>query len=100
MPVWSTGRVEPSVAPGTGGTGATAGTVLQLGVEPNRIDLLTRIEPLEFGPAWSRREASTYGGVPIPVLGLDDLITAKRAAGRAQDLLDADWLEKARRGRR
>lgn len=78
---------------------AVPGTVLQLGVEPNRIDVLNRIGSLVFEDAWSRREASTYAGIPIGVLGLDDLIAAKREAGRPQDLLDASWLEKAR-GRR
>lgn len=73
------------------------GVIFQIGVEPNRIDVLTSIAGLEFGEAWGRRVASTYGGVPISVLGLDDLIASKKAAGRPQDLLDVDWLEKARR---
>lgn len=75
---------------------ALPGTVLQIGVEPNRIDVLNRIGDLEFESAWSRGVPSTYAGVPIAILGLDDLIAVKRAAGRPQDLLDATWLEKAR----
>lgn len=70
--------------------------VYQIGVEPNRIDLLTSLEGLEFAPAWERGVPTTYGGVPIRVLGLEDLITTKRAAGRPQDLLDAARLEAAR----
>lgn len=73
------------------------GVILQIGVEPNRIDVLTSIAGLEFGEAWRRRVPSTYGGVPISVLGLDDLITSKRAVGRPQDLLDVEWLEKSRK---
>lgn len=73
------------------------GVVFQIGVEPNRIDVLTSIESLEFGEAWGRKVPSAYGGVPINVLGLDDLIASKKAAGRPQDLLDIDWLEKSRR---
>ena len=73
------------------------GTVFQIGIEPNRIDILTHIEGLDFEGAWQRREMTTYGGIAIPVLGIDDLIASKRAAGRPQDLLDLEWLERARR---
>ncbi len=40
--------------------------------------------------------ASTYGDVPISILGLDDLLRNKRAVGRPQDLLDVEWLEQAK----
>lgn len=78
---------------------ATPGIVVQIGVEPNRIDLLTAVEGLEFAAAWERRASSTYGGTPIWLLGLSDLIASKRAAGRAQDALDLEWLERTRSGR-
>ena len=71
--------------------------VLQIGVEPSRIDLLSRVPPLEFDSAWQRRVETTYGEVPIHVLSLDDLIAAKEAAGRPQDLLDVERLMSARR---
>jgi hypothetical protein len=51
-------------------------------------------------PRYTRELATTYGGVPIRVLGLDDLILTKRALGRAQDLLDVERLEAARDTRR
>jgi hypothetical protein len=72
------------------------GVIFQIGVEPNRIDVLTSIAGLEFGEAWGRKVLSAYGGVPISVLGLDDLIASKKTAGRPQDLLDIGWLEKSR----
>ena len=59
-------------------------TVYQIGVEPNRIDVLTSVEGLSFAAAWEGRVESNYGGVPIWILSLDDLIISKRAAGRAQ----------------
>jgi Nucleotidyltransferase of unknown function (DUF6036) len=73
--------------------------VYQIGIEPNRVDLLTSVEGLEFATAWSRCSETTYGGVPIRVLGLDDLIDAKRTSGRPQDLLDVEHLQAARRRR-
>ena len=75
---------------------ATPGVILQIGVEPNRIDILTSIEAVLFAEAWERRIESTYGGVTIHVLGFADLLRNKRAVGRPQDLLDVANLEKAK----
>jgi hypothetical protein len=49
---------------------SVAGTIFQIGVAPNRIDVLTSIEGVSFDVAWDRRVASTYGGVPIALLSL------------------------------
>ena len=62
--------------------------IYQVGIEPNRIDFLMSIERLRFETAWDRRVVSSYGGVRIYLLGRQDLIRAKQAAGRPQDLLD------------
>ena len=67
--------------------------VYQIGVAPNRVDILMGIEPMGFDEAWPNREPSTYGGTPIQVIGKADLIRSKRAAGRPQDLLDLEQLE-------
>ncbi len=72
---------------------ATPGTIFQIGVAPNRIDVLTSIDAVLFEDAWQRRTASTYGGVPISLLSVEDLLTNKRAVGRKQDLLDVERLE-------
>jgi len=71
-------------------------TIYQIGVAPNRIDIIVGLIGLEFGSAWERRLEATYGDVPVHVMGRDDLITAKRASGRPLDLIDVEWLEKAR----
>lgn len=68
--------------------------VYQIGIEPNRIGVMMDIPGVDFAAAWANREQSTYGGVPIPIISRSDLIRAKRAAGRPQDLLDAQELEK------
>ena len=69
-------------------------TVFQIGVEPNRIDLLTTVEGVDFEQAWARREHSTYGDIPIFIIALRDLMKAKLQAGRPQDLLDLEALKK------
>lgn len=72
----------------------TPGTIYQIGIDPIRIDLLTAIEPLEFANAWNNRAAIEVGGQVYPFLGREDLIRAKRAAGRPHDLLDIEALER------
>lgn len=69
------------------------GMVFQMGMPPNRIDVLTSIEGVEFPEAWSRRAASMYAGVEIAYLSREDLVRNKRAVGRPQDELDVQRLE-------
>ncbi|MCW5977099.1 MAG: hypothetical protein KIT09_03440 [Bryobacteraceae bacterium] len=71
-----------------------ADRVIQLGVEPYRIDLLTSITGVEFEDAWSDRAASELDGVPVAFLSLRAFRKNKLAAGRPKDLADlADLLE-------
>ena len=67
--------------------------VFQLGVSPNRIDLLTSVTGLEFGGAWARRSTVDLQSLRVPVLGREDLIRNKRAVGRPRDLADVAELE-------
>ncbi len=69
------------------------GTIVQLGVAPTRIDLLTRIQGLDFETAWGSRVEATYGEQRVFVLSRADLIASKRAAARPQDLADLQALE-------
>ncbi|HVS12286.1 MAG TPA: nucleotidyltransferase [Thermoanaerobaculia bacterium] len=75
-------------------------TILQLGIAPVRIDLLSSIAGIEsFEQAWQRREDAAYGTIPTHYLSLEDLIAAKRSAGRDQDRSDLEHLERALRAR-
>ena len=76
---------------------AVPGTIFQIGMAPNRIDVVTSISGVDFEGAWSRKVATTYGELPIHVLSMEDLIANKRAVGRPQDLIDLEHLERARR---
>src|SRR5256885_10761379 len=51
-----------------------AGVVYQMGLAPNRIDVLTAIEGLDFAECWPRRVASTYGDAAVAYLSKADLI--------------------------
>jgi hypothetical protein len=73
-----------------------ADCVLQLGLPPARIDLMTAISGVDsFAAAFANRVEATVEGVTVPVLGRQELIANKRASGRGKDLVDLGWLEKA-----
>lgn len=74
---------------------ATSGTQLNLGVEPNQIDLLTIIPGLKFDEAWKTHVSTDAEGFPIYYLGKEALITAKKTAGRLQDLADIEEIGRA-----
>jgi len=71
---------------------AVPGIVFQMGVPPNRIDVITAIDGVGFDEAWAGREATTYGDQPIHVLGRRELLRNKQAMGRPQDLADVEAL--------
>jgi hypothetical protein len=68
-------------------------TVFQMGVAPNRIDIVTGIDGVGFSEAWPERAETTYGDQPVPVIGRRHLVQNKRASARPQDLLDLTILE-------
>ena len=72
---------------------ALPGLILQIGIDPVRIDILTDLAGLDFEAAWQNRIDSRYGDQPAGVLSREHLIRNKTAAGRPQDLLDVKWLE-------
>ena len=66
------------------------------GVPPVRVGVLRSIPGVTFADAFGRREVATWSGVPVSVLGREDLLASKRAAGREKDRRDVDLLERAR----
>jgi len=76
--------------------------IIQLGIAPVRIDLHSQLPGCPtFNAAWKNRVEGRFGVVPAYYLGLDDLIRAKEAAGRAQDRADTRVLRQAKdRGQR
>jgi hypothetical protein len=62
--------------------------VYQIGIAPVRIDILTEITGVRFTAAWENRVASTFFGVPVHFISLDDLVANKQALGRSSDLKD------------
>ncbi len=73
---------------------SSPGIVFQIGIAPNRIDLLTTPDGVDFDTAWGQRVESRYGDQSIHILGKADLIQNKQATGRTQDLADIEALRK------
>jgi predicted nucleotidyltransferase len=69
-----------------------ADSIVRLGVPPVRIEILTSIDGVEFEECSFRAVNAVLGGVPVRIIGLEDLKRNKRAAGRYQDLADLEHL--------
>lgn len=66
--------------------------VIQLGVPPVRVDLLTGISGVTWDDVWAGRVAGEFGGIPVSFIGRDELRRNKLAAGRHKDLADLEAL--------
>ena len=83
---------------GFGSVGLTAGDfevenkVVQLGVAPVRVDLVTSITGVSWEEAVSGRVEGMYGDVPVYYIGREQLISNKRVLGRKKDLADLEAL--------
>ncbi|MGB5815104.1 MAG: DUF6036 family nucleotidyltransferase [Thermoanaerobaculia bacterium] len=77
----------------TEGDFSAPGAIVQLGVAPNRIDLITAIDGVTFDEAWQGRVRGRFGSQEVFYLGKTELIRNKQASGRKQDLADLEWLE-------
>jgi len=71
--------------------------IVQIGNEPNRIDLILGLEGMDFEECFQLRQEVVFEGVPIHFIDLDNLIKSKRMAGRRKDLLDVDELKKQKK---
>lgn len=87
----------PAVAHAVGSMNETE--VVFLGQPPLRIDLLRSIDGVSTADVLARAVAAVISGVGVQIISLDDLIANKRAAGRPQDLADAQLLELSRASR-
>ena len=69
-------------------------TMFQIGLPPCRVDFLTSVPGVEFGPAYEARKMADLGDLAVPFISLPDLIAAKRTAARERDLRDLSELER------
>ncbi|PJA47558.1 MAG: hypothetical protein CO171_09500, partial [Syntrophobacterales bacterium CG_4_9_14_3_um_filter_49_8] len=67
-------------------------SVVQLGVPPVRIDIITSITGVDWEEADKGKIEGLYGDVPVCFLGREQYIANKRAVGRKKDLADIESL--------
>jgi hypothetical protein len=68
--------------------------VLQIGVPPLRIDILTRADGISYDEAADGAPSFELEGRRVPVMTREALLKNKRAVGRAQDVADVEALER------
>ena len=69
--------------------------VVQLGVPPVRIDLITSITGISWDEAWAGRVTGRYGDIPVHYIGRAQFVANKRATGRTKDVADLEVLGEA-----
>jgi hypothetical protein len=69
--------------------------VVQLGVPPVRVDLVTAITGVSWKEAFDGRMPGTYGDIPVYFIGRNEFVANKRAVGRKKDLADIEALGEA-----
>ncbi|KUG23470.1 hypothetical protein ASZ90_006776 [hydrocarbon metagenome] len=67
-------------------------SVVQLGVPPVRIDIITSLTGVTWEDADKGKQEGLYGDVSVHFLGKEQYITNKRATGRKKDLADLESL--------
>lgn len=67
--------------------------MLQMGIPPVQIHVMSAISGVDWDEAWSDRLEGPLGSHRVPFLGRETFLRNKRAAGRPKDLADIDALE-------
>ena len=82
----------------TSADSAESGPFFRIGREPVGVDILTAIPGVEFDEAWPRRVEAVVdpaSGLKGNFISRDDLVAAKLASGRPQDLADVSAIQQA-----
>lgn len=77
----------------TSETFASGKKLIELGVEPVKIEKLNFASGLEFEKAYENRTTGILDGIEVSLIGLEDLKINKKASGRHKDLDDLEHLD-------
>lgn len=66
--------------------------VFQIGRPPNRIDVLTSIDGVDWQEVWEGKVQGSLGGVLVQFISKESLIKNKLSTGRLQDKADVESL--------
>jgi hypothetical protein len=66
--------------------------MIELGVAPVQIHLMSHIDGVSWDEVWASRESGLLGSETVPFIGRDAFLRNKRASGRPKDLADIEAL--------
>lgn len=69
------------------------GQVIQLGIAPNRIDILMSLKGVNFNRCYKQRVTVDFDGIEVNFIDVESLKVNKRGTGRAQDMADVENLD-------
>ena len=88
---------EPQIAGLTPADFRDPKSCYQIGIPPERVDILKVLSGLTFEEAWQNRVYGLVNGsVQVPVISYEDLVKNKVAAARPRDLLDVEEINRGR----
>jgi predicted nucleotidyltransferase len=67
---------------------------VHLGVEPNRIDILTSLRGVDNSTIFAGMQSVEIDGLAVNIISLENLVQVKSSSDRPRDLADADELGK------
>ncbi|POS01231.1 hypothetical protein Q361_11232 [Flavobacterium croceum DSM 17960] len=68
--------------------------VWSIGIEPRKIEILTKVSGLSFNEAFKNRLFLNLENFKVPYIDFEDLIKNKLTSGRFKDLADIEQLKK------
>ncbi|MEI6514510.1 MAG: nucleotidyltransferase [bacterium] len=72
-------------------------SIVEVGHEPLKLQVMNAISGVAFDEAYERRETVKIDDLEVPFIGYDDLIRNKSATGRGKDKVDVEELERRRK---
>lgn len=66
--------------------------VIEMGIAPVQIHVMSAIDGVSWDDVWSTREMGRFGTRTVAFIGRDTFLRNKRASGRAKDLADIEAL--------
>ena len=72
--------------------------LIQLGVPPVQLHIMSAISGVSWDEVWSGRDIATLSGLSIPFIGRRAFVANKRAAGRTKDIADIEAIGEPREG--
>lgn len=71
----------------------TENQIVQFGIPPIRIDIMTSIDGVDFNKAYADKVLFQFDDIgKVSYISFEDLLTNKRKSDRLKDKIDLDWL--------